>query len=133
MTSKRENVKKTFFFPEPDKLFTEKFSVRKVLKYMAFFGPAAIVASVSVGGGETILAARTGAWSGYGLIWLILLACLTKNLFLEYGIGRYTVITGEFLGDAWARMPGPRLSLLRVGHSRGLWGPNADDFRFRRP
>jgi len=108
MTLQRGNRNKMFSFPEPDKLFAEQFSVRKLLKCMAFFGPAAIVASVSVGAGETVLAVRTGAWSGYGLLWLVLLACLTKNLFLEYGIGRYTVITGEFLGDAWARMPGPR-------------------------
>jgi Mn2+/Fe2+ NRAMP family transporter len=108
MTLQGGNMNKKFSFPAPDKLFAEQFSVRKLLKCMAFFGPAAIVASVSVGGGETILAVRTGAWSGYALIWLVLLACLTKNLFLEYGIGRYTVITGEFLGDAWARMPGPR-------------------------
>jgi len=108
MAIEQGDANQTFSFPEPAKLFTEKFSMKKVWGYLAFFGPAAIVASVSVGAGETVLAVRTGAWSAYGLLWLVLLACLSKNLFLEYGIGRYTMITGEFLGDAWARIPGPR-------------------------
>ncbi len=108
MAGQQGDTSRSFSFPEPDKLFTEKFSAKKVWGYLAFFGPAAIVASVSVGGGETILAVRTGAWSAYSLMWIVLLACLSKNLVLEYGIGRYTVITGEFLGDAWARIPGPR-------------------------
>jgi Mn2+/Fe2+ NRAMP family transporter len=108
MASKQGNAGKTFSFPEPKELFVEPFSLTKLLRYMAFFGPAAILASVSVGAGETVLAVRTGAWSGYGLLWLVLLACLSKNLFLEYALGRYTLITGEFLGDAWTRVPGPR-------------------------
>jgi len=103
-----EDYLRTFPLPEPNPLFAQRLSVRKILRCTAFFGPAAIVTSVSVGAGETVLAVRTGAWSGYALLWLVLLACLTKNLFLQYAIGRYTVITGEYLGDAWLRMPGPR-------------------------
>jgi len=106
--SDQANSTRTFPFPQPDPLLAGRFSARKVIRCLAFFGPAAIVASVSIGAGETVLAVRTGAWSGYGLLWLVLLACLTKQLFLEYAIGRYTVITGEFLGDAWARIPGPK-------------------------
>jgi len=108
MTTQREDADKTFLFPEPEKLFEEPFSGKKLLRLMAFFGPAAVVASISVGAGETVLAVRTGAWAGYGLLWLVVLAALTKNLFLQYALGRYTVITGEYLGDAWARVPGPR-------------------------
>ena len=108
MAKRRAGVNKTFPFPEPDPLFTERFSTRKLWRCLAFFGPAAVVASISVGAGETVLAVRTGAWAGYGLLWLILLAALTKNLFLQYALGRYTVVTGEYLGDAWARVPGPR-------------------------
>lgn len=108
MAKRRGGVNKTFPFPEPDPLFTERFSTRKLWRCLAFFGPAAVVASISVGAGETVLAVRTGAWAGYGLLWLILLAALTKNLFLQYALGRYTVVTGEYLGDAWARVPGPR-------------------------
>jgi len=108
MAKRRGGVNKTFPFPEPDPLFAERFSTRKLWRCLAFFGPAAVVASISVGAGETVLAVRTGAWAGYGLLWLILLAALTKNLFLQYALGRYTVVTGEYLGDAWARVPGPR-------------------------
>jgi Mn2+/Fe2+ NRAMP family transporter len=81
MILQRRNRNTRFSFPEPDKLLPKQFSVRKFLRCMAFFGPAAIVASVSVGAGRTVLAVRTGAWSGYGPLWLVLLACLTKNLF----------------------------------------------------
>jgi len=99
---------KTFAFPEPNPFFTERFSSKKLWRCLALFGPVAVVASISVGAGETVLAVRTGAWAGYGLLWLVVLAALTKNLFLQYALGRYTVITGEYLGDAWARVPGPR-------------------------
>jgi len=36
-------------FPDPDPVLTETPSIKKYIKYLAFFGPGAIVASITVG------------------------------------------------------------------------------------
>ena len=133
--------------PQPEELFVRSWSPGKLFRCMAFFGPAAIVASASVGAGETVLAVRTGAWSGYALLWLLLVAALTKNGFLQYALGRYTAITGEYVGDAWAKLPGPRgwflwfivviglvmCTAFRIRDLRGVWRPSQHHCRLRRP
>jgi hypothetical protein len=71
------------------------------------FGPGAIIASVTVGTGETIFAPRLGAIFGYTMFWVVLLAVVSKAL-LVYSGGRHLVLTGEHPMQAWARFPGPR-------------------------
>jgi Mn2+/Fe2+ NRAMP family transporter len=93
-------------------VYTEAWSLRKLWGLMKVFGPAAIVASVSIGAGETIVVVRTGAWAGYGLLWLVLLSCLTKGVFVTYLLGRYTAVSGEYIGHRLVRLPGPRGWLL---------------------
>jgi len=44
-----------------------------MFKYLKQIGPGAIVASATIGAGETVLAVRVGAWGGYELLCLILL------------------------------------------------------------
>ncbi len=53
-----------------------------------------------------------GAWAGYGLLWLVLLSCLVKGVFVTYLVGRYTAISGEYIGHRLVRLPGPRGWLL---------------------
>ena len=60
-------------------VFSQPWSMNKVFGLLAVFGPAAIVASVSIGAGETIVVVRTGAWARYGLLWLVLLSCVVKG------------------------------------------------------
>jgi hypothetical protein len=57
---------------------------------------------------------RAGAWAGYDLLWLILLAALTKSFLTLYLIGRYTQRSGESAIDRLAVFPGPRGWLLWV-------------------
>ena len=38
------------------------------LAVLGVFGPGAILASATIGAGETILAVRAGAWGGYDLL-----------------------------------------------------------------
>lgn len=71
------------------------------------FGPGAVIASVTVGTGETIFAPRAGAIFGYGLFWTVLLAVVCKGV-LVYTGARHLVLTGEHPLEAWARFPGPR-------------------------
>lgn len=94
--------------PPLEGVFTEPFSPRKLWRLLSFFGPAAVAASVSIGAGETLIVVVTGAWAQYQLLWLVLLACLVKGVFVTYLLGRYTALTGEYLGHRLVRLPGPR-------------------------
>ena len=76
-------------------------------RLLRVFGPGAIIASVTVGTGETIFAPRAGATFGYALFWVILLAVVSKAV-LVYTGARHLVLTGEHPIQAWARFPGPR-------------------------
>ena len=98
--------------PEPSGVFAEAWSLKKLCGLLAVFGPAAIVASVAIGAGETIVVVRAGAWAGYGLLWMVLLSCLVKGAFFTYLVGRYTAISGESIGQRLVRLPGPRGWLL---------------------
>lgn len=98
--------------PEPSGVFSQPWSLQKIFGLLAVFGPAAIVASVAIGAGETIVVVRSGAWAGYGLLWMVLLSCLVKGLFFTYLIGRYTAVSGELIGHRLVRLPGPRGWLL---------------------
>ena len=71
------------------------------------FGPGAVIASVTVGTGETIFSPRLGAIFGYGVLWIILVAVIFKGV-LVYTGARHLVLTGEHPMQAWARLPGPR-------------------------
>ncbi|HEX9425841.1 MAG TPA: Nramp family divalent metal transporter [Pyrinomonadaceae bacterium] len=76
------------------------------LRVLRIFGPGAIIASVTVGTGETIFAPRAGATFGYSLFWVVLVAVLCKGV-LVYTGARHLVLTGEHPVQAWARFPGP--------------------------
>ena len=89
-------------------VFAQPWSARKMLGLLAVFGPAAIVASVSIGAGETIVVVRMGAWAGYGLLWLVLLSALVKGVFVTYLLGRYSAVSGEPIAQRLVRLPGPR-------------------------
>lgn len=76
--------------------------------FLRAFGPGAILASATIGAGETILAVRAGAWGGYDLLWLVLLACFTKSFVLLYLLGRYAALTGDAVPQRLLELPGPR-------------------------
>ncbi len=77
------------------------------LRLLRVFGPGAILASVTVGTGETIFAPRAGATFGYALVWVIVVAVLGKGV-MVYAGARHLVLAGEHPLQAWARFPGPR-------------------------
>lgn len=85
---------------------TEEFS-GGWLRFLRVFGPGAIIASVTVGTGETIFAPRAGATFGYALSWVIVVAVLGKAV-MVYAGARHLVLAGEHPLQAWARFPGPR-------------------------
>ena len=79
----------------------------KGLMILALIGPAFVWCAEYIGSGEVVLATRTGAILGSGILWAIVV-----GIFLKYWIGmsgaRYTVCTGEGMIDMFDRIPGPR-------------------------
>ncbi len=87
-------------YPElPSELSQPRFST--LFKY---FGPGAIVASITIGSGETVFASRSGAVFGYSLLWLFLAAAIAKGLQIYCG-SRYITLTGEHPLRSWNRLP----------------------------
>lgn len=85
-----------------------------MLECLKKIGPGAIVASATIGAGETVLAVRAGAWGGYSLLWLILLATITKSFLTLYMLGRYSAVSGQSVIEKLVDFPGPRGWLLWV-------------------
>ena len=84
--------------PEPTGLLAERWTIAKMGRLAALFGPAAIVASVSIGAGETIVVVQAGSWAGYNLLWLVVASVLVKGVCVTYLVGRYTAVSGELIG-----------------------------------
>ena len=80
---------------------------RRALDFLKFFGPGAVIASVTIGSGETVWASRSGAIFGYTMFWAFSLFCLTKGVQV-YTAARYMTLTGEHPMERWATLPGPR-------------------------
>lgn len=76
----------------------------RALKY---FGAGAIIASVTIGSGETLFASRGGAVFGYTLLWCFVFGCIMKGIQV-YTSARYMTLTGDHPMAHWAFMPGPR-------------------------
>jgi Mn2+/Fe2+ NRAMP family transporter len=78
----------------------------KGLAVFTLIGPSIVWCAEYIGSGEVILATRTGAILGTGILWAIIL-----GVFLKFWIGlsgaRYTVCTGEGMIDMFDRIPGP--------------------------
>ena len=81
---------------------------RKISDFFKFFGPGAIIASVTIGSGETVWASRSGAVFGYAMFWAFSLFCITKGIQV-YSAARYMTLTGEHPMERWAFLPGPKL------------------------
>jgi Mn2+/Fe2+ NRAMP family transporter len=76
----------------------------RALKY---FGAGAIMASVTIGSGETLFASRSGAVFGYSLMWCFVGGALMKGIQVYVG-GRHMVLTGVHPMTHWGQMPGPK-------------------------
>lgn len=87
-------------FPDPDSVLTEKPSLKKYLKYFLFFGPGAIVASVTIGQGQLILGPQIGAWAGNKLLWLITINI--ASFAIAYIGCRFMLLSGINMMDLFA-------------------------------
>lgn len=90
-------------YPEPP----PELRSRNWLALLAFFGPGAIMASVTITSGETLFASRGGAIFGYAMLWCLLGGAIMKGVQV-YGGMRFLVVTGYHPMESWAHLPGPR-------------------------
>lgn len=81
---------------------TSKGSVLRLLKY---FGPGAILASMTIGAGNIVLAPRVGAWAipAYSALWIVTFALITKGM-TAYLATRYSLLSGEHIMTLFARV-----------------------------
>lgn len=79
-----------------------------IATFLKFFGPGAIIASLTIGSGESILASREGAIFGYAVLWAVVVGSLAKGA-LVYASNRHITLTGEHPMMRFAKvLPGPR-------------------------
>ena len=74
---------------------------------LKIFGPGAIIASVTIGSGETVFPSRSGAIFGYSLLWCFVLGTVIKG-FQIYSGARFMTLTGRHPLESWSELPGPR-------------------------
>jgi Mn2+/Fe2+ NRAMP family transporter len=74
---------------------------------LRIFGPGAIIASVTIGSGETVFASRGGAVFGYAMLWCFVGGGLMKFVQV-YTAARYITLTGEHPIERWKYLPGPQ-------------------------
>src|ERR687894_2187328 len=95
----------TIQIPEPPENLRGRISLGTAL---AFFGPGAIVASLTIGSGETVFATRVGAVFGYAVLWTAFITLIAKGAMI-YAANHYITVTGEHPMSRFARIfPGPR-------------------------
>ncbi len=90
----------TISFPEPHDVVTQRPSLRKYLTYLLFFGPGAVLASMTIGQAQFIIGPQIGAWAGYRLLWLITLN--VGSYVIAYISCRFTMLSGVSLMDIFA-------------------------------
>lgn len=66
-------------------------------------GPGLLMAGAAIGVSHLVQATRAGADYGFSLWWVLVLACLTKYPFLEFG-PRYAAATGEHMIAGYMKM-----------------------------
>jgi Mn2+/Fe2+ NRAMP family transporter len=81
-----------FTFGTCDKIIP-RMDLRKLLKIL---GPGLLMAGAAIGVSHLVQSTRAGAYYGYELIWVIILANLLKYPFFEFGT-RYATVTGNSL------------------------------------
>ena len=95
-------MKETGLPPPPRALIS-----RNPLQWFRFFGPGAVIASVTIGSGELIFPSRGGSIFGYRLLWVFLVVGFCKWV-LAYSSMRHMVLSGAHPLERWVSIPGPR-------------------------
>ncbi|TBW26657.1 Nramp family divalent metal transporter [Gramella sp. KN1008] len=71
--------------------------------FLKTLGPGFLLAGAAIGVSHLVQATRAGADYGFLLLWVLILACITKYPFLEFG-PRYAAATGNHLISGYRKM-----------------------------
>ncbi|MFB6114566.1 MAG: Nramp family divalent metal transporter [Halodesulfurarchaeum sp.] len=96
-----------YSFPEPPTELLEAEKRGNWVKLLKYFGPGAILASMTLGSGEVLFAPRGGAIFGMAILWAYIWAGFVKGI-MTYSGSRFYTLTGEHPMSRWAKLPGPR-------------------------
>jgi len=77
------------------------------LRWLAIFGPGAVIASLTIGVGELVFSSRGGAIFGYRLLWYFVVVLLLKWA-LVFASARHIILTGAHPFQRAMDLPGPR-------------------------
>ena len=77
------------------------------IRWLSWFGPGAILASLTIGAGELIFSSRAGALFGYRLLWFFVVVLAIKWV-LVFAAARHMVLSGAHPFERWMELPGPR-------------------------
>src|SRR5437867_3809864 len=80
---------------------------RNPIQWLRFFGPGAIIASLTIGSGETLFASRGGSVFGYRILWVFLVIAILKWV-LAYSGMRHMILSGGHPFERWSHIGGPR-------------------------
>lgn len=80
---------------------------RNPVGWLRYFGPGAIVASVTVGSGEVIFPSRGGSLFSYNVLWVILFFATLKWV-MAYTSIRHMILSGAHPLERWRLFPGPK-------------------------
>ena len=69
-------------------------------RYLRYFGAGAIMASVTIGSGETLFASQAGALFSYTILWCFVGGAIMKGVQV-YSAARYLTLTGEHPMTHW--------------------------------
>ena len=98
-----EEAKDVIQYPE----LSEDLKKGITFKSIKYFGAGAIIASVTIGSGETFFASQAGALFGYAFLWCFALSAIFKGVQV-YSAARHFVLTGEHPMTHWGKIPGPK-------------------------
>ena len=85
----------------------------RIGRWLALFGPGAVIASLTIGTGELIFSSRAGALFGLDVLWLFLLTCVLKGILL-YGAARHMVLSGTHPFEALVVVPCSGTTLAKI-------------------
>jgi Mn2+/Fe2+ NRAMP family transporter len=85
----------------------------RLQQLFAAFGPGLLMAGAAIGVSHLVQATRAGAEFGLSLLGLVVLACLLKYPFIEFG-PRYAAATGESLIRGYQRLGNWALGLFAL-------------------
>jgi Mn2+/Fe2+ NRAMP family transporter len=94
---------------------SERTPSRTRISFLALLGPGILIAATGVGAGDLLTASLAGSRHGLTLLWAAWIGALLK-WFLNEGLARWQMATGETLLEGWVHRLGRWIQWLFLGY-----------------